>query len=59
MLADGNKLILTGAAAVTVDGFKGDLDASGLSGALSVTTVAVAGLTIATGSGATPSTPRR
>ena len=50
-LADNMALTLAGSAA-TVTGLQGDLTATGVSGALNVTTVAVAsGLSIATGSG--------
>ena len=51
-LADNVTLTLAGSAAETVTGLRGDLTATGVSGALNVTTVAVAsGLSIATGSG--------
>ena len=51
-LADNVALTLAGSAAETVTGLQGDLTATGVSGALNVTTVAVAsGLSIATGSG--------
>ena len=51
-LADNLTLTLAGSAAETVTGLRGDLAATGVSGALNVTTVAVAsGLSIATGSG--------
>ena len=51
-LADNVTLTLAGSAAETVTGLQGDLAATGVSGALNVTTVAVAsGLSIATGSG--------
>ena len=51
-LADNATLTLAGSAARTVTGLRGDLAASAVSGALNVTTVAVAsGLSIATGSG--------
>ena len=51
-LDDGKTLTLTGAADFTVTNLIGDLNANGLNGDLNVTTVAVAGLTIATGNGA-------
>ena len=58
-LADGKLLTVSGQAAFVVDGLVGDLDASNatapltaLTGDLTVTTASVAGLTIATGSGA-------
>jgi Ca2+-binding RTX toxin-like protein len=51
-LADNTLLTLTGAADFTVTGLKGNLAATGVSGALDVTTIAVAGLSITTGSGA-------
>ena len=51
-LADNVALTLAGSAAETVTGLQGDLTATGVGGALNVTTVAVAsGLSIATGSG--------
>ena len=51
-LADNVALTLAGSAAESVTGLQGDLTATGVSGALNVTTVAVAsGLSIATGSG--------
>ena len=51
-LADNSLLKLSSAASFTVTGLKGDLDASGVSGALNVTTADVAsGLSIETGSG--------
>jgi hypothetical protein len=50
-LAAGQMLTLTGGAAETVTGLQGNLTASGVSGALNVTTVDVSGLSIATGSG--------
>ena len=51
-LADNTALTLSGTAAETMTGLQGDLTATGVSGALNVTTVAVAsGLSIATGSG--------
>ena len=51
-LADNAVLTLAGSAAETVTGLQGDLTATAVSGALNVTTVAVAsGLSIATGSG--------
>ena len=43
---------LSGAAAFTVTGLIGDLDADAVTGALDVTAGSVAGLSIATGSGA-------
>ena len=52
-LADNITLTLAGAAAETVTGLRGNITATGLNGALNVTTVAVAGLSIATGSGST------
>jgi len=51
-LADGKTLTLAGPADFTVDHLAGDLDASGLSGDLDVTTADVADLSITTGSGA-------
>lgn len=50
-LADNNALTLIGSAAATVTGLVGNVLASGLTGALNVTTGAVAELSIATGSG--------
>ena len=52
-LAAGNTLTLTGAGAATVTGLKGNLVASGESGALNVTTSATPTLSIATGTGST------
>ena len=53
-LNDNAQMTLSGAANFTVTGLKGDLDASGVTGALNVTAVAVAtGLSITTGGGAT------
>ena len=51
-LADNVALTLSGTTTFTVSGLQGDLSASGVSGSLNVTTVAVAsGLSIATGTG--------
>jgi VCBS repeat-containing protein len=54
-LADNILLTTSGAANFTVTGLRGDLDATGVGGALNVTTVAVGGLSIAT-AGPTSST---
>jgi Ca2+-binding RTX toxin-like protein len=51
-LADGTLLTLSGAGNFVVDDLIGNLDASGLTGDLTVTTGAVAGLSVTTGSGA-------
>ena len=50
-LNDGTTLTLIGPADFVVTGLQGDLIASGVTGALNVTTVDVAGLTITTGGG--------
>lgn len=51
VLADNVTLTLIGSAAETVTGLIGDVVASNLTGSLNITTGAVAGLSIATGSG--------
>jgi Ca2+-binding RTX toxin-like protein len=50
-LLDNTTLTLSGPTNFTVTGLRGDVAATGVSGTLNVTTVDVAGLTIATGSG--------